>query len=289
MSDNRPNSPKAKTASNKASTTPNPTPAAADQPISNGLNNVLFLIAGLVLGLVVGFFVTNSLNSGTPNVAAGGKAGPLKGNEKLPDGHPGVDENKIDIEAEVKAAVQYGKDNPDYDAQLKVANFLYSQARKYNEARPYFVKAHEMKPNEFEPIVQLGNLAFDTSQETNNPKLMIEAAEWYEKALKIRPEDVSVRTDLGLTYQLREPPDYQTALGHFEKTLAVEPKHTPTLYNKARALLSLKKLKEAEETFVAFKATNPQPEMLKRLQEEFDRSKGVTAASSDTQQKIPSH
>src|SRR5438874_152998 len=164
-------------------------------------NNLIFGIIGLVLGFVVGFMLTTSLNKTQTTPGAASKVGPVKGDEKLPEGHPDVADASVD--EEVKKALEYGKEHQDYDSQLRVGTFLYAEARHMTEAKAYFLKAHELKPDEFEPVMQLGNIAFDMSQETNTPKLMEEAADWYQKALKIKPDDINVRTDLGVTYQLR--------------------------------------------------------------------------------------
>src|SRR5439155_17121973 len=188
-----------------------------------------------------------------------------------PEGHPDVADANAD--EEVKKAIEYGKEHQDYDSQLRVGNFLYGEARHMTEAKAYFLKAHELKPDEFEPVMQLGNIAFDTSQETNNPKLMEEAADWYQKALKIKPDDINVRTDLGVTYQLRQPPNYQAALAEYEKSLAKEPNHAPTLYNKARAYIGLKDFNAAEDVFTKLKEASAQPELVTRLRGEIDQAK----------------
>src|SRR5438270_12786067 len=97
-------------------------------------SGILFGIIGLVLGLGFGFMITDNLNKGAAGKtapAAGMKtAGPVKGDEKLPQGHPSID--NVNIEEEVKMALQYGQQNQDYDAQLKVGSFLYGEARRLN-------------------------------------------------------------------------------------------------------------------------------------------------------------
>jgi tetratricopeptide (TPR) repeat protein len=251
---------------------------------SNG-SNLLFGLIGLVLGLVVGFMLTTSLNK-QQQAGQQTKAGAVKDNEKLPANHPDV--ANVDIEKEVAAAVEFGKQNQDYDSQLRVGSFLYIEARRFEQAKPYFVKAHELKPEEFEPLAQLGNLTFDYSQESNNPKLMEEAGQWYEKALKIK-DDVNVRTDLGITYQMRQPPDYKTAIAEYDKALVTEPKHPPTLYNKARALIGMKDFKGAEEVYALLKAASPQPDLPNALRAEIDKAKGGPSEPAAEAVKIPTH
>ena len=75
--------------------------------------------------------------------------------------------------------------------------------------------------------VQLGNLYFDAER-------FQDAAKWYEEALKLRPKDVDVSTDLGVAYYSLNQPD--RALAQFEYSLKVDPKHAKTLLNQGIVL-----------------------------------------------------
>lgn len=246
--------------------------------MNNNLIGLLCLVAGLLLGYGVGYVATTSVNQ-SQAVPAASSPGPVKGDEKLPAGHPNISE--IDVEKEVQAALDFGKQNQDYDSQLRVGSFLYMEVRRLEQAKPFFQKAHELKPEEFEPLMQLGNIAFDMSQEKGDPKLMEEAGAWYEKALKIKPDDINVRTDYGITFFLRQPPDYRKAIIQYDKSLEKDPRHAPTLYNKIRAQLAIKDLAGAEATFATLKETKPQEELIKRIEAEMAQAKGGV--------KIPTH
>ena len=56
-----------------------------------------------------------------------------------------------------------------------------------------------------------------------------EAAEWYQQALKINPTDINASTDLGIAFHYMNDPD--KALAQFDKSLAIDPKHSKTLLN----------------------------------------------------------
>lgn len=256
---------------------------------SSNASAFLVLVAGLILGSIVGFVATNQINeANSPNSAkSGGKAGPVKGDEQLPSGHPDI--SKEDIEKNVQAALAFGQENQDYDSQMKVGMYLYLEAQRLDQAKAFLVKAQELKPDEYEPIVQLGNLAFDTAQEKNKPELMVEAASWYEKALKVKPEDINVRTDYGITFMLRQPPQYDKALEQYDAVLEKEPKHAPTLFNKARALMGKKDFTAAEEIYAKLKEVSPQPELVTALRTELDKAQGKESSVDGGQQKIPTH
>lgn len=234
--------------------------------MNNNLIGFLFLVAGLILGYGVGYVATTSVNQSQP--ASPASVTSVKG--ELPAGHPDISE--VDVEKEVQAALDFGKQNQDYDSQLRVGSFLYMEARRLEQARPFFQKAHELKPEEFEPLMQLGNIAFDLSQEKGEPKLMEEAGAWYEKALKIKPDDINVRTDYGITFFLRQPPDYRAAIAQYDKSLEKDPRHAPTLYNKIRAQIAMKDMAGARATFATLKETKPQEELIKRVEAELGQA-----------------
>ena len=80
----------------------------------------------------------------------------------------------------------------------------------------------QQNPGDSMTRVQLGNLYFDAGR-------FSEAAEWYEAALKIRPQDVNASTDLGIAYYYMNQAD--KALQQFDRSLTIDPKHGKTLLN----------------------------------------------------------
>jgi cytochrome c-type biogenesis protein CcmH/NrfG len=77
-------------------------------------------------------------------------------------------------------------------------------------------------PNNFDVLVQLGNLYFDK-------QVFAPAIEYYGRALELHPKDVNVRTDLGTAYWYSGAP--QEAVAEYKQALAVDPGHPQTLFN----------------------------------------------------------
>ena len=71
-------------------------------------------------------------------------------------------------------------------------------------------------------LAQLGNIYYDAKQYPT-------AIEYYERCLKLQPNDASVQTDLGTAYWYKGDPD--TAIAQFNKALSVEPTKADTLFN----------------------------------------------------------
>jgi tetratricopeptide (TPR) repeat protein len=82
--------------------------------------------------------------------------------------------------------------------------------------------AAERNPADAESRTQLGNLYFDSERYPD-------AVKWYEEAFKLAPQDVNLSTDLGIGYYYTNQPD--RALSQFERSLAIDPKHSKTLLN----------------------------------------------------------
>jgi cytochrome c-type biogenesis protein CcmH/NrfG len=80
----------------------------------------------------------------------------------------------------------------------------------------------ERDPKNAVALAQLGNLYYDAGRYTD-------AIKWYTDSLAVNPNDVSVSTDLGVSYYYNNQPDL--ALKQLEHSLKVDPKHTKTLLN----------------------------------------------------------
>ena len=55
------------------------------------------------------------------------------------------------------------------------------------------------------------------------------AIKWYERSLRLDPKDASARTDLGTSYFYTGQP--QQAIAEYNKALAMNPGHQPTIFN----------------------------------------------------------
>jgi tetratricopeptide (TPR) repeat protein len=80
----------------------------------------------------------------------------------------------------------------------------------------------ERDPKNAVALAQLGNLYYDAGRYTD-------AIKWYIDSLAVNPNDVSVSTDLGVSYYYNNQPDL--ALKQLEHSLKVDPEHTKTLLN----------------------------------------------------------
>ena len=203
--------------------------------------NVLFSIVGVLVGFIVGFVFANTANrSGAATQTAPTAA--ARQVEGLPEGHPPVDPSQMRPKVD--------------EAALAAATKLAKE-----------------QPENYEALVALGNMLFDAER-------FPEAERWYTAALAKNPKDVNVRTDLGLTFLLREPAQYDCAVAEFKRSLEVEATHPQTLQNLTVAYTRKGDIASAEATLAKLKASSPQSPTIEQLRSGIDEAKASTPSET---------
>ena len=124
----------------------------------------------------------------------------------------------------------------------------------------------ENDPGNFQSLVELGNLKFDAENFSG-------AADYYAKALDVRPESANIRTDLGTALYYSNRVD--AAVAEFEKSLAIDPDHPQTLFNMGVVLLEERDDREgAIQLWEHLVDVNPGYPQIGMVREEIARLKG---------------
>lgn len=246
-------------------------------------HNILYAIIGLLLGFIIGFIfanqtnrsaVDNSRSAETRARSSPATAPPETGGQGAAGKTPGSP-----TEAEIRDAITKADARPeDASLQRSFGMVLYRYANQTQNAgflpdvARMLKRAFETDPKDRDLLVALGNVYFDMGQ-ASDPKHFIEARDYYLKALEIKPDDVNVRTDLGLTYYFGQPSDTQRAIAEYRKSLALDPRHQPTLQNLATALISAGKTEEAQKIIDQLSGINPSNPALPDLRAQMAQSK----------------
>ncbi len=236
--------------------------------------NILFSIVGLLLGLIIGFFFANSVNQQgyeprPTDTTAAGK------NSDLPPDHPQLPMNGVADQSQMPAAIQEAIDRArnepgDFDAQVGAAQ-LYYRIKRYDEAIDYLLKANQIRPDDYATLVRLGDANFDAAHYET-------AEKWYTAALVKQPDDVSVRTDLGLTFFLRQPPDMERAIKEYRTSLEREPLHEQTLQNLTAAYIRKGDAKEAQAMMAKLEQVNSSNQALAKFRTDLEGLKSSSSA-----------
>ena len=244
-------------------------------------HNILYAIIGLLAGFIIGFIFANQTNR---SAVDNSRAAETRTRPNTPPGEGSPQTatgNKpaTPTEAEIRDAIIKADARPEdaslqrgfgmvlyrYASQTQNASFLPDVARMLK-------RAYETNPKDRELLVALGNVYFDMGQ-ASDPVHFAEARQYYLKALEIKSDDVNVRTDLGLTYYFGQPSDPQRAIAEYRKSLALDPRHEPTLQNIATALIAVAKTDEAQKMIDQLSGINPTNPALPNLRAQMEQSK----------------
>ncbi|HEY0321670.1 MAG TPA: tetratricopeptide repeat protein [Pyrinomonadaceae bacterium] len=235
------------------------------------IRNLLFLAAGILAGFILGFILANSTSQ---RERAGVASPPSATTGAASTGNTANDKASAQqlSEKEIREAIQNTDARADdFELQKRFGLALYAYSNQTRDPRylpdavRFLKRAVEANPNDRSTIVSLANALFDLGQ-LGEASRYSEARPYYQKALEIDPNDVSVRTDLGLTYYFGEPSDPQSAIREYRKSLEIDPRHEQTLQNLATALIKTGNRKEAEKTIETLRGVNPKNPALPDLE-----------------------
>ena len=226
--------------------------------------NILFGVVGILAGFMLGFFFANSVNQGAINLAQPGPQQSAPQSAALPSGHPAVPGANGGAIPEVQAAIDNARQNPtDFEAQMKAAE-LYYQIQRFEGAIEFLKKANELQPENYEVIVNLGNSYFDAERYDDAEKT-------YATALTKKPNDLNVRTDLGLTFQFRDPPNYDRAITEFRRVLDADANHVQALQNLTVAYTKKSDKASASATLARLEQADAGNSAIQKLREEIEK------------------
>jgi len=230
--------------------------------------NILYSIIGVLLGVLAGYVFASTVNQRgyTAHTPAGSvaAAGQLGGDSSaLPQGgasapsNQGAAEQGAESSADRALIEQAEVEVGNFDAQMRAAEVHYKN-RRFKEAIELLMRANQLRPQSYETIVMLGNANFDANS--------FEIAEkWYTAALVKKPQNINVRTDLGLTFLFRQPQNVDRAIQEFRRSLAINPSHEQTLQNMVFALTKKGEYSEAEKMLSKLREANPNNPSLTKL------------------------
>ncbi|HEV2706455.1 MAG TPA: tetratricopeptide repeat protein [Pyrinomonadaceae bacterium] len=238
--------------------------------------NIIFCVSGVTLGFLLGFFIANSVSQNVASSTAATPSatrpdgprplGPGETTADLPPNHPDIGASSSEagrVSAAERAAAEKADAAPqDFTAQFEAGKVFYD-SHNYEKAAQYLERALALRPQDAAALTLMGNAKYDAQD-------YVSAATFYERSLAVKPDDPNVRTDFGLTFFLRRPPDPQRAIAEYRKSLAIDPKHEMTWQNLAAAAVYMKDKRTAIEALDKLASINPQNPALGSLRNDAE-------------------
>lgn len=189
-------------------------------------------IVAVIVSFAGGFLLANALNRNDLTVLRAE-------NDRLKNSQVQTAQNESELnlsDDEIREKIAEADQNPNnfaFQKNLGLALYRYAAMKQdpkmLAEVGRLLNRAFENNRQDYDVIVTLGNVFFDIGYFQKDNSQFQKAREYYQKALEQKPNDVDVRTDLGLTYFLSVPSEDQKAIVEFQKSLQINPKHEKTL------------------------------------------------------------
>ena len=224
--------------------------------------SILYGIVGLIVGLAVGFIAANSINRNSAQTVSQKASNALTQTSQVPN-----------ILVKDQPAPRSGAMLPDISALIDRANSEPTNFDAQIKAGDLYqqIKGFDNAAEFYERAHKIKPDDYDLIVKLGNvyfdARQFEKAAEWYERALKKKPDDASVRTDLGITFVERSTPDFDHAINEFQISLKTNPKHEPTLYNLGAAYFKQGNTEEANKILAELEAVNPNSQLVGRLRQ----------------------
>ena len=228
-------------------------------------NTILFVIIAAFAGFAGGFWLANSINRSAMN-----STGPLPASSNSNRSQPKEETDLTDDE--IKAKITEADKNPTnfaFQKELGIALYSYAVMKKdpslFPEAVRILDRAGSLNAKDFDVLVTLGNAHFDIGFAQKNTAEFQKARETYSKALEVKPGDIDVQTDLGISYFVQEPPAYDKAVAELQKVSDANPKGDRSLQFLVQIFVKQNKLPEAEKTLAKLKSIDPKNDAIPEL------------------------
>jgi len=215
-------------------------------------------VIALIAGFAIGFLVANRLNRSELESLR-------SENARLKEPPANGEENGATLsDDEIRTRIKKADDDPgnlEYQRNLGIALYRYASMKKdvplLNESTRLLKRVLEADKSSVDANTALGNAYFDIGYFSQDSASYAVSRQYYEVALKQRPDDSSVRTDYGLTFFLQQPPDYDRALAEFEKSLRSDPKNEKALEFTTQAYLKKNDTVNAQKALDRLKTARP--------------------------------
>ena len=172
--------------------------------------NFLFGIIGVLLGFILGFMLHGVMSQRDAERAAAS----TQQRPQMPADHPPIDNagagNQQGME-QVQETIAKARNNPkDFDAQIMAARLEY-QIQQYDEAIKFLLTANQLKPDNYDVLVMLGEANMDAQHWDASEK-------WYKAAQAKNPKDVAVAASLAfVALQRGDVKGAERAIANLEK------------------------------------------------------------------------
>lgn len=223
-------------------------------------NTVGFIIVAAIAGFIAGFLLANNINRSAITTS-----GTQIEQKKSVNSNQSQNTDEPSLSAEeLRSKIAEADKNPAnfaYQKNLGISLYRYASMKSdpdlLTESIRILTRANSIDAKDFDVIVALGNAHFDLGFFKKDLASFQMARDLYGKALDVKPGDADVRTDLGISYFVQEPPDFDKAVATLTQVLSSNPKHDRAMQFLVQTYVKQGKIPDAEKALAKIIELNP--------------------------------
>lgn len=223
-------------------------------------NTVGFIIVAAIAGFIAGFLLANNINRSAITTS-----GTQIEQKKSVNSNQSQNTDEPSLSAEeLRSKIAEADKNPAnfaYQKNLGISLYRYASMKSdpdlLTESIRILTRANSIDAKDFDVIVALGNAHFDLGFFKKDLASFQMARDLYGKALDVKPGDADVRTDLGISYFVQEPPDFDKAVATLMQVLSSNPKHDRAMQFLVQTYVKQGKIPDAEKALAKIIELNP--------------------------------
>jgi tetratricopeptide (TPR) repeat protein len=235
--------------------------------------NVFLTLVGVFAAFAGGFLLANALNKSEIETLREQLAQTKSSADNNESGQSDSELSNEEIQAKLRQA-DGDPGNFQFQKNLGMALARYASMKQDEkllvEATRIIDRASSLKADDRDVLIAKGNAHFDISLIKKDNAELETARKAFQDALVIKPDDADVRTDLGLTYFLFDPPEMAKAESDLKKSLSIDPGHEKSLVFLIQALAKQHKQGEARQYLSKLKSAHPENEAISGLSAMID-------------------
>lgn len=239
-------------------------------------NTLLLVIVAALAGFIGGFLLANNINRSEMTALRSQAVQAPAANSAVTQAGDEPSLSPEEIKAKIDEADQ-NADNFTFQKSLGVGLYRYGAMKQdvdvLVESARILTRASSLDPKDFDVLVALGNAHFDIGFAKKEAASFAKAREIYAKALAIKPEDADVRTDIGISFYVQEPPDLAKAAAELESVGEANPRHDRSIQFLAQVYIRQNKIADAEKALAKIKELNPGSQSIAELTSQINAAK----------------
>jgi tetratricopeptide (TPR) repeat protein len=234
--------------------------------------NIIILFVAIIASFIAGFAIANSINRSEILSLESDLVKSKTEQKEIAGQTLSIDEIKQRVnEADADPT------NIDFQRKLGIALYTYATMKQdpsyLNDISRILARADKNEATDFDLIATIGSVFLDRAISKSENESFAESRKYFERALKIKPDDLKAQGNYASTFLLENPSNPAKAIVGFEKCLAIDATFEPAFEGLIQASILQMNLDKAQEYLGKLKLLNSKNDSIIGFESQIEKLK----------------